>query len=703
MRRLAAIAVVSFAVLFCGAADRARAQQRWWERPEAPPAEHGGGDGTEAGEAGEGGEAPASPRPQPSPPAAPPSPDEVEPPVETAPTVDPTAAPVLGGLDTTWRWQQVLASPRIGARLSAVAIDPSNPNRIFVGTEEGTILRSTDGGITWSELEMSPFVTTRRQFSIVTPGLPKLGETSIGSLELRAFPPFQGVPADIIDLPLVTPVQFSTVPEFMSVIYPRPPAPGVTLLSDAIRARPTVPVHRIAVCPGAAFPLLVATDTELDGSTDDGLTYVRLLRLPGGVTVHQVACSRTDPSHMLLATSFGAFISKDGGATFDPDLSGRPGNPVEAIAFGPSPGGGRERAYVSNGSDLWAGDPESEGGLQFVYPDFNNSATAPWGDIMWVETTADGEVWLATTDGIRFSPDYGHNFVVPARSLFERQGTFQIAIGENEHGGRRVAVQLDDCPLPNRCRNSLVYASDDGGESWFPFFQGATRRTLYQMAVAPSAPGIPPRWWIATGGELWATTVPPPDRDDIDADSQHWARAQLRRTPDLDDVIDSVLDGTDLSRGHVDDLLSSVRERNWIPRVQVLFNYVDTSANRTAAVTPVIGNPPSRDLGTNGTDAWFIYAWAEWSLRDVPIVSEDLSPTRNDIYELRRQISFVAEDAWHERVIQLRRIADGMSDRLQVEILKERITALEAVLETWMGRPLSSLPRGHMRIAGGNR
>jgi hypothetical protein len=42
-----------------------------------------------------------------------------------------------------------------------------------------------------------------------------------------------------------------------------------------------------------------------------------------------------------------------------------------------------------------------------------------------------------------------------------------------------------------------------------------------------------------------------------------------------------------------------------------------------------------------------------------------------------------------------------MSDRLQVEILKERISALEAVIETWLERPITSLPRGGMRIRGG--
>ena len=31
-----------------------------------------------------------------------------------------------------------------------LAVDPSNPDRLFGATQEGTVLASTDGGKTWS-------------------------------------------------------------------------------------------------------------------------------------------------------------------------------------------------------------------------------------------------------------------------------------------------------------------------------------------------------------------------------------------------------------------------------------------------------------------------------------------------------------------------------------------------------------------------
>ena len=50
---------------------------------------------------------------------------------------------------------------------------------------------------------------------------------------------------------------------------------------------------------------------------------------------------------------------------------------------------------------------------------------------------------------------------------------------------------------------------------------------------------------------------------------------------------------------------------------------------------------------------------------------------------MRRQIAFAAEDAWHERVLHLKRVEGGLSETEQIEVLKARVEALEVVLDTW--------------------
>jgi len=55
-------------------------------------------------------------------------------------------------------WRQTFMAPRVTGNLRAVAVDPTDPKNLYVGTEEGTLAHSTDGGLTWDEVELSPFL-----------------------------------------------------------------------------------------------------------------------------------------------------------------------------------------------------------------------------------------------------------------------------------------------------------------------------------------------------------------------------------------------------------------------------------------------------------------------------------------------------------------------------------------------------------------
>src|SRR5436305_379893 len=80
--------------------------------------------------------------------------------VASAAPGDPPPPPQLhvtdmpGGLE----WRQTFMAPRVTGNLRAVAVDPSDPKNLWVGTEEGTLAHSTDGGLTWDEVELSPFL-----------------------------------------------------------------------------------------------------------------------------------------------------------------------------------------------------------------------------------------------------------------------------------------------------------------------------------------------------------------------------------------------------------------------------------------------------------------------------------------------------------------------------------------------------------------
>lgn len=600
-----------------------------------------------------------------------------------------------------WTWRQILSSPRIGGQFTSISVDPKNPQRIFLGTQENTVLRSLDGGVTWRELEVSPFVNPAMNIRPAAPGLPRLGEQLNLGLSFFVDPAFQKKPADRI-LIFFSTLFGSLNPRFWSIGFqPYTPPPKQTLLWDSTRRQSTFSVRRIAICPGAEFPLVVATWTELLGSQDDGLSYVRLLRVPGR-SIRHVECSRSNPNDMIAATSYGPFLSHDGGVTWDQDLTGWPGQLSAAVAFDRTV---PRRVHIATNHLLYSGDPNSDEGLRLVYPDFNNTKTAPWKVINWIEPTKKG-VFLGTDDGMRVSYDAGESWENVNPLLTSRLIVRQITMGSSEAGTPRLVAILRDCPLPERkrdgvllrqsCRQSHLSASDDLGETWFPYFLGMTRRQIYQIAAAPpSSTTTAPRWWAVAGAELWAT-VPARLRDEgtVDRKSARWARAKLLRNPTLDEVVHAALNASGVSAEKIHALFTKLRNRNYFPRYHFTFRMAfDSYRNETERdlTEPFILNDSFQRTTVD------VITWAKWRLQFLGFNRREASGTRKHLHELLRRLEFMMTDAWHERRLLLGAIGRGMTDRLQVQVWKARIDALEAFMEIWMRRELDSFeadPKG---------
>jgi len=460
-------------------------------------------------------------------------------------------------------------------------------------------------------------------------------------------------------------------------------------------------VRRIAVCPGGLFPLMVATSTEILGSPDDGMNWVRLLRVPGRVPVTNIVCDPQNTAHIIVTTGFGMFRSNDGGLSFDQDFSGWPGRRATAVAVRSNVDSGESEVFVATGHVLFGGNPDSDVGLSNLYPDFNNSETAPWTTIRWIDFAGE-QVWIGTNDGARMSADGGRSWRNVAPNLFSRQIIAQVAAGANEIGGPRIALLTRDCPNPRAqrsgsgrgCRTSRVYATDDGGHTWFPFFSGITRRTIQQIVSAPALPGADPRWWIVTGGELWATVQPGPAVEGVDQASARWAQRELSITPSMSVLIEAILEEIDLSNEAIENVAWRASRRYYMPRIDARLSIYDDSDQRTETSRAAGGGADELRLeeSTGGVNYGF-FAYATWYLDRIPLVSEEYGSSRRDLYFLQRQVKFIVEDAWHERNLHLTRIARGMNDRLQVEILRERIAALDVVLEAWLREPMETLLR----------
>jgi hypothetical protein len=82
----------------------------------------------------------------------------------------------------------------------------------------------------------------------------------------------------------------------------------------------------------------------------------------------------------------------------------------------------------------------------------------------------------------------------------------------------------------------------------------------------------------------------------------------------------------------------------------------------------------------------FVLLQLTWKTGTVLKTTENLRERRN-LHRLHRQIELAAQDAFHERATLLRDLAAGLSGPAEVESVRTRVLALEALLSTWMRAP----------------
>lgn len=593
-------------------------------------------------------------------------------------------------------WRQILSVPRVGGRIWSLTVDPRDPDRIFVGTQAGSLMVTDDGGSTWREIDVDARVIPERSATVHPPGLPKLGKVTKNNFRYYADPPGRKVVDRISVSSAANP--FPIKPDFFwAGFLAKTKQRGLNILSHAGRGRvwKTQPIKRIALCPGGRYEVLVASSDAVYGSQDGGLTYVRLFANAGRVFLDHAICSPADPNAIAVATNIGLFLSNDGGLTFDQDLTAWPGKKATAVAFSPPRYPGEVFLFSAAGSELFAGDPTKPEGLTNIYP--TSPRTAPWRKIRWITADAEGGIYLATDDGARVSFDRGKTWKVVARTLTSRQAVGQMEVGEAPDGHKRIAVLINVRPRSfkgkpvSMLHDSIVYASDDGGETFFPFFAGYSMRTYRQMAAVAKTEDHPAGWWVATSGGVW-TNYPRAPRIAPDREAARWARARIAATPPIDQVIEEVLTETHLSTEKLRDLGRRWASTGMIPKLELQINaWTDRRANLRSGSGPQVGNRRAvvervRD-DPYERDHLRILLQLTWKTYRVTYDTELLGSNRRRLHRMRRQIELAAQDAWHERMSLLSDLALGEHNPMEAASIKARIESLEAILALWMRHP----------------
>lgn len=579
----------------------------------------------------------------------------------------------------------------MGQRFNMFGVDPENPLDIYVGAGEGTLIISHDGGLTWDEIDLTTRVIYSRSASLPKPSPPAPGGTLPAGVTLFLDPPNAINPISRPRMPLhwmpwLRPNYIRIVATAGSFKFkPR-------LLTDAVRRRnaESEPLESMAFCRGTAVPLLVASSKALYGSDDGGFTWYFLFGLPN-VAIKKVRCDPRATNRVFLATTAGAFLSLDGGLSFQ-DLPATFGAVFATSGrFVPIGDGPTSTLIMATGSELHMGDPASKGGMKWVYPDFNDVSTAPWRHIVYT-TSGFGKIWLGTKDGLRVSRDGGRTWEVGGRNLFDRQQVYGVYSGHTPSGREQVIAGVRVCRprilerIRKDCDDSMVYTTTDGGETWHPVFHGLTNRALVQVGGSRSPYSdshYKTRWWVLARGELWSTETGvdlSPDQP-IQREAQQWARRHLSQTPTLDYALRSALHDTELDNESLGRTFEMLDAGFGLPIVEARFvaNERPFDALRERELFF-----PWRlsQLGTRMDFTFLVQltfrlpkAWGP----QPTVVGAD----RRNLWKLRRHVAHITEDAWRERKRYLMILADGLRDEVQAEILRQRIESLDAVLDLW--------------------
>jgi len=605
---------------------------------------------------------------------------------------------------------------------STLAIDPADPKVVYVGTNQGRVYRTRDGGHVWTEST----VIAEQSLLWSTPGSTIFFGSIRGS----------GGGAGAVDLigERGSPIDFAHVPGQLS----RFNAPNTTF--DPLAGESAVSAGggagSLGVGLSARSPRLSML-TASRGRPVPTLSRGKFLvdRTLRGSTIFNITVDPDDRRSLFAATSNGLYKSTDGGESWTRSFAGmtsaertafriaiRPGEPALAIL------GTANGAYMSTDKgDNWTKNATTGGTI--------------W-DVVF-DPKEPKNVYLATSGGVMRSTDGGLNFTTIYYSTFPAEADVRaLALdpfdGETAYIGTmrgvfatrklRTATIDDWSPLAgvqsiltapkvapcsrhrghlyaftNVALGAINYGADapesaiieswDGGKTWRQLFTGMSDGKAETFALDANDPD---QLWI-----VWTTALHRLDRTAASEAPITAASAADDDRPSLSELVLATLRHNGVELEAYADKIKRGFGRSLVPR---LFGV--TGAFRQWSAGGLLDDvqfASGRYLQISDARGWEVMAWASWDLPE-NIYSPDSVPM------LRQRIQHVNDELRHRLTETVRRNYGALarltslvsSTKLDLGTrvtYRLRIEQLEALIDLTSGGYLGRWHKRHRRQA----
>lgn len=552
-------------------------------------------------------------------------------------------------------------SPRGGGAFSIVTVAPHDPDLVLVGTTNGIVMRSTDGGTTWDRV----------------------------ALAATEAPPIDMSPPDV-DLSLPSPDRAEALDAVAALTRPNTDGLGV---------------EDIAFCPsvGGAWTAFATTPGRIHRSRDLGASWEPLhaFGVDGGGLY--VECDPARPSGIYVATDSGVAASPDDGESWSiTPVVAR----LEARHVVPDPEH-PDRIVAATPIGVYAGTLPADIDAA-VYNDrlFGDAST----DALYVALSG-ATLYAGMSDGAVVSHDGGRTWARVAETFL---GRFQILMIQIDPRDPRHAYFLarDRPPeLPQGPFDSAtgrVFETRDGGETVTDVEVSATARVLEAITIDPVDPE---RLWLATDSALFVLEPPRAAQPLPRGALASRAALALRRDPGLAAVLDAALRRARLTADDEASLRSDLASAAWMPVVRLtvdgtlgdsersisgrgtyrlqpgfllrgnprLTQFVWSGVLGSAALDYSEGGPPTRhDVATTGLAALVTFSW---SLDRAVLDERQTSRAWLEARRVRRETQVVVSDAYVERRRLLVELATRAMPSARAERVALRVEELTALLD----------------------